>query len=293
MKNILITGGAGFLGRHLSRKLISTNTETEVTIIARNENDLVETILTCHNHKRLKTVIGDIRDTELLKYVLREVDTVIHLAAMKHIDFCEQNSSEAISINVDATSKLLNLFTGDTFVGMSTDKAVEATGCYGATKLLLEKLILEQARIKPSQRYMIVRSGNIFGSQGSVIDRWKRQIKEHNKITVTHLGMTRFFIHVNNLVEFILGILEKGTSGNIYIPYQKVATLENLAKAIISLYGNEKTEMEIIGLREGEKLHEKLILPYEPNYISDLKIECSENGDQLSKEEIINWLKDY
>jgi FlaA1/EpsC-like NDP-sugar epimerase len=291
MDKILITGGAGFLGRHLIKVLLDKYSDVEIRAISRHENEMVEMIVACNNSSRLKPIIGDIREVDTVKYALTNVDTVIHLAAMKHIDFCEMYPSEAISVNIVATMNLLKLFTGNTFIGMSTDKAVEATGCYGATKLLLERLVLEQARKRPDCRYMVVRSGNIFGSSGSVIQRWKQQIRQSNKVTVTNLEMTRFYINVNTLVDFIIQIIERGESGKIYIPFQKVAGLGDLAKAMIELYGNAKTKKEVTGLREGEKMHERLFSPPRKDVITDLKAECSEHGENLSIDEIKDWLK--
>ncbi len=290
MDKILITGGAGFLGRHLIKVLLDKYSDVEIRAISRHENEMVEMMVHCNNSSRLKPIIGDIREVDTVKYALADVDTVIHLAAMKHIDFCEMYPSEAISVNIIATMNLLKLFTGNTFIGMSTDKAVEATGCYGATKLLLERLVLEQARKRPDCRYMVVRSGNIFGSSGSVIQRWKQQIKQSNKVTVTNLEMTRFYINVNTLVDFIMQIIERGESGKIYIPFQKVAGLGDLAKAMIELYGNAKTKKEVTGLREGEKMHERLFSLPRKDVVTELKAECSEHGENLSIDEIKDWL---
>ena len=290
MDKVLVTGGAGFLGRHLIKILLNKYSDIEIKAISRHENEIVEMIVACNNDKRLKPIIGDIRELDIAQYVLRDVDTLIHLAAMKHIDFCEFYPSEAVSVNIIATMNLLKLFAGRTFIGMSTDKAVEASGCYGATKLLLEKLILEQARKNPDRRYMVVRSGNIFGSSGSVIQRWKQQIKENNKVVVTNLEMTRFYINVNTLADFIIQIIEKGESGKIYIPFQKTAKLGDLAKAMVKLYGDAKTKIEVIGLREGEKMHERLFSLPQKDIITDLKAECSERGENLSIDEIKDWL---
>ena len=289
MDKVLITGGGGFLGRYLIKGLLNKYSDIEVRALSRHEHDMTETIVYCDS-ERLKPIIGDIREIDTLKYAMRGVDTVIHLAAMKHVNFCELYPSEAIAINTIAVMNLLKLFAGDTFIGMSTDKAIEATGCYGATKLLLEKLILEQSRKDADRKYIVVRSGNIFGSSGSVIEKWKHQIKQSNKITATSLEMTRFFINVNTLADFIIEIIEQGESGKIYVPFQKVATLEDLAKAVIELYGNKKTRMEITGLREGEKVHEKLFSPFETNVVSNLKSVSSQTGERLSIEEIKDWL---
>jgi len=293
MNRVLITGGAGFLGRHLIKRMLDKYSQIEIRSISRHENEIVEMVVFCNNDSRLKPIIGDIREVDTLGYALKDVDTVIHLAAMKHIDFCELYPSEAILANIIGTMNLVKLFAGRTFVGMSTDKAVEATGSYGATKLLLEKLVLEQARKKPKCRYMVVRSGNIFGSSGSVIQRWKQEIKQSNRVTVTDLGMTRFFINAGELTEFIIRIIEQGESGKIYVPFQKVAKLGDLAEAMIELYGDKKTKMEIIGLREGEKMHERLLLPWQTDVVSDLITESSENGEVLSIQEIKDWLADY
>lgn len=290
MDKVLITGGAGFLGRHLIKRLLDKYSAIEVKAISRHENEIVEMIVACNNDKRLKPIIGDIREVDTAKYALTDVDTLIHLAAMKHIDFCDLYPSEAVSINVAGTMNLLKLFIGDTFIGMSTDKAVEATSCYGATKLLLEKLILEQARKNTNCRYMVVRSGNIFGSSGSVVQRWKQQIKQNNKVTVTNLEMTRFYIDVNILVDFIIRIIEQGESGKIYIPFQRTAKLGDLAKAMVALYGNAKTKIEVVGLREGEKMHERLFSSPPKDIITDLTAEYSEHGENLSVDEIKDWL---
>jgi UDP-N-acetylglucosamine 4,6-dehydratase len=291
MDKVLITGGAGFLGRNLIKVLLDKYSDIEVKAISRHENEMVEMIVACNNDKRLKPIIGDIREVDTVKHALIDVDTVIHLAAMKHIDFCEMYPSEAISTNLMATMNLLKLFAGDTFVGMSTDKAVEATGCYGATKLLLEQLVLEQARRNPDRRYMVVRSGNIFGSSGSVIQRWRQQIKQSNKVTVTNSEMTRFYINVNTLVDFMIQVIERGESGKIYIPFQRTARLGDLAKSMIELYGDAKTKIEVTGLREGEKMHERLFSPSQKDVVTDLPTECSEHGENLSMDELKDWLK--
>ncbi len=286
---ILVTGGSGFLGRHLVRRLLDKYQDAKVRTLSRNETLIVRMMAT-YPSDRLNPIIGDTRDVEVVKYALKDVDVVIHLAAMKHIDLCESYPLEAITTNVVGTMNLLKLFTGDTFIGMSTDKAVEALSIYGATKLQLERLVLDQARRNTGRRYMIIRSGNFFGSSGSVIEKWKQEIKQSNKITVTDLEMTRFFINVSNVVDFIMKVIEQGENGTIYIPFQKVARLGDLAKAVIDLYGNQETTVEVIGLREREKMHEELFLPAEKNIVSELKSICSEDGERLTIEEIKDWI---
>ncbi|MFC1864253.1 polysaccharide biosynthesis protein [Chloroflexota bacterium] len=289
MNKILVTGGSGFLGRYLIKKLLVKDKELKIRTISRNEND-TQRILTMCDSERLKPIIGDIRDIDVVKYALRGVDTVVHLAAMKHIDFCEMYPLEAFSINVVGTLNLLKFFGGNTFLAMSTDKAAEATSCYGATKLLMEKLVLGKASEDKSRRYVIVRSGNIFGSSGSVIEKWRQQVNDSNEIIATDLNMTRFFIDVNTLADFIIDILEEGKTGNIYIPFQKAIKLEDLAKAVIELNGNKNTRIKSVGLRKGEKLHEKLFSA-EDNVITSLQDSYSQNVEKLGLEEIKSLLK--
>ncbi len=257
MKVIMVTGGSGFLGRHLIRRLLDKYQDIEIRTISRGGNAIRWTLGECDS-ERLIPIVGDIRDVDVLKYAVRDSDTVVHLAAMKHIDFSEMYPLEAITTNVIGTKKLLDLFSGDTFIGMSTDKAVEATSCYGATKLLMEKMILDRAKKEKNKRYMIVRAGNIFGSTGSVIEKWKQQISRNREITVTNPEMTRFFINVETLVDFIVETMESGENGNIYIPYHKTIKLADLAKATIDFYSSKAARLKISGARAGEKLHEIL-----------------------------------
>ena len=290
MNLILVTGGSGFLGRHLIRRLLDKYQDIEVRTISRGENAIRKMLGECHS-ERLVPIVGDIRDVDSLKYAMRDTDTVVHLAAMKHIDLCEMYPLEAITINVIGTKNLLDLFSGDTFIGMSTDKAIEAITCYGATKLLTEKLILDRAKKEKDKRYMVVRAGNIFGSTGSVIERWKQQISQDNEINVTNPKMTRFFINVETLVDFIVGIMEGGESGNIYIPYQKALMLADLAKATVDFYGNKATKLKLRGAQVGEKLHETLFIEGE-KVISSLDSSRSQNSPRLTTEEIKNWLRE-
>lgn len=283
-ERILITGGCGFLGRYLIKGLLKKYKNIEIVTLSRNENNVMKTITLC-NDVRLRPIIGDIKDIDSVKYASKDVDTVMHLAAMKHIDLCEANPTEAININVNGTKNLLDSFKGKKFIAMSTDKAVEPLGCYGATKLLMEKLVLERARSDSSRKYSIVRSGNIFGSSGSVIERWQQQIKNNNKITITNPEMTRFFTNVDSLVGFMIGVLENSESEKIYIPYQKVIKLKDLASCVIDLFGDADTKIEVMGLRKGERPDEKLFFEGE-KVVTDLNVGYSRDADMMSLEDI-------
>jgi len=280
MRKILVTGGSGFLGRRLVKKLLSKYPDLEIITIARNGEGIVKLLAVCVN-KRLKPLVGDIRNEEVLSFALRDVDTVVHLAALKYINLCEMSPTEAVTTNVHATASLLRLFQGDTFISMSTDKAVESSSCYGATKLIVEKLTLAEAEKSQGQRFMVVRSGNIFGSSGSVVENWWRQIKRNNEIIVSDPDMTRFFIDADSLADFIISILDKGENGHIYIPPQEVIRLGDLAKAFIELYGDEKSMTKVIGRFQGEKLHEKLFLPGE-EVITDISTAAQSKEPSLA-----------
>jgi len=286
---ILVTGGSGFLGRYLIRGLLDKYQDIEIRTISRSGNAIQKLLVEC-NSERLIPVIGDIKDLGSVKYALRDIDTVIHLAALKYIDLCEMYPVEAVATNINGTKNMLDSFNGDTFISMSTDKVVEAAGCYGATKLMAEKLVLDQAKRQNNKKYMIVRCGNFFGSTGSVIDKWKQQIKQNNTISVTNLDMTRFFINVEALVDFIIGIVESGENGNIYIPYQKALMLADLARATIDLYGNRTTRLDSVGIRSGEKLHETLFTSRE-KVVSSLTSNLSSDAPKLTIKEIKEWLR--
>lgn len=290
----LVTGGAGFLGRHLVKALLGKYGNIKIKALARNENEMVGMMTFCANDKRLVPIIGNIQDIDTLEYALQRINTLVHLAAMKHINFCELYPTEAIKTNVIATMNLINLFKGDVFMGMSTDKASESRGCYGATKLLLEELTLEQAKRNLAKRYMVIRSGNIFGSTGSVVPKWIQQIRQENRIAVTDLRMTRFFIDVDALVSFMIEIIESGENGKIYIPDQITVKLNELVKAIVEIYGDDKTKLEITGLRKGEKAHEHMFFFAEKDVVTNLKIETSEYGKHIKKDAVKAWLiKDF
>jgi FlaA1/EpsC-like NDP-sugar epimerase len=288
-RKMLITGGSGYLGRHLVKKLLDKYADLEISAIGRSGEGIIRLLSVCSGD-RFKPIVGDIRNEEILRFALKDVDTVVHLAAMKYINLCELSPYEAITINVQATASLLKLFRGDTFIGMSTDKAVESTSCYGATKLILEKLTLAEASMNAGKRFMVVRSGNIFGSTGSVLENWQRQLKRNNEIVVSNPDMTRFFIDVIDLAEYIITILNNGESGKIYIPPQKVIRIGDLAQAFVELCGNTTTKMKVVGQFQGEKTHERLLMSGE-DVVTDMKHSNSDEGKKLSLEEIKEWLQ--
>lgn len=269
MKKILITGGSGFVGRSLIVELLKEYPDIEITSISRSEGTISHLMMEC-NDKRLTIQIADVTDPRAIRHALIDKDTVIHLAAMKRVDLCEEECHEAASINVVGTMNVLDAFQGKTFILMSTDKAVEPCNCYGGTKLVAERLVLERARkSSDGARFMIVRAGNILGSTGSVMDIWKTQILKSNEITVTNLDMTRFYTTVEGVVKLYVAVLERGENGMLYFtPCGEAQILKDIAQKAIKLYGNETTRINIVGLRHGERMEEKMCSANELNAVS-------------------------
>ncbi|MBI2869693.1 MAG: polysaccharide biosynthesis protein [Chloroflexi bacterium] len=283
MKRILVTGGSGFVGRHLIAELLRKYPHAEVTSLSRSEGVISQLLTECPS-KRLKIAMGDIRDYDAVRCAMKGIDIVIHLAAMKRVDLSEEHCQEAVTTNVIGTLNILNTFEGDTFVLMSTDKAVEPVNCYGGTKLVAEKLVQEQARHTRNGRFMIIRSGNIMGSTGSVIDIWKKQIEEKNEITVTNLEMLRFYTSVEGVIKLYLAVLERGENGKIYVtPRGEARVLRELVKETISLYGNNKTRTRVVGLRPGERMEEKMQAEEEPNIVAGF-----EEGEEQQLGELLS-----
>jgi UDP-N-acetylglucosamine 4,6-dehydratase len=268
VKKVLVTGGCGFVGYCVVRELLARYPDVEVTSMSRTEGELLP-LMQVHTTRRLRAVLADVRDADAMKFAAKYADTLIHLAAMKRIDLCEEQSPEAISTNVIGTMNALHAFDGETFLFMSTNKAVEPTSCYGCSKLVAEKLVLEQAGKRAGKaRFMIIRAGNVGGSTGGVVEIWKQQIEESNEITVTNFNMPRSFTSLDDVADLIMAVLERGENGKVYLtPHTQTVKLGQLAEEVIKEYGNERTRIRIVGMRPGEKIHEKTHLATEENVV--------------------------
>ncbi len=270
MKRILVTGGSGFVGRHLIRSLLNRYPNVEVTSLSRSEGGISK-LLSEVSSPRLNLRMADIRDYDSVRCTLKGKDTVIHLAAMKRVDLCEEQCEEAATINILGTINILKGFDGDTFILMSTDKAVEPCNCYGATKLVAERLVMQRASDSTNgQRFMVIRSGNVLGSTGSVLDIWVSQIRLNNEITVTDPNMKRFYVSVDRVAELYLAVLEKGENHKVYFtPQGDPTVLKDVIAEALKVYGNEQTRVRYIGLRQGERMEEKMRSRDEQNVVSD------------------------
>ena len=290
-KKILITGGTGSLGQSLTKRLLATNVDT-IRILSRNESKQVN-MESEFNDKRLRFLIGDVRDFERLKTAFEDIDIVYHTAALKHVPVIEYNPFEAIKTNVQGSQNVIDASLSqdvERVICIGTDKAVSPLNTYGATKLLMEKLFVSANNFLNETRhrtkFLALRYGNVVGSSGSVIPKFIRMIKEGRKITITDSEMTRFSITMDQALDFILDCTINGNASEIYIPKLKSYSILDVKDALFEIFG--KTDFEEIGIRPGEKLHEKLINSEEIRNSWDLVNKFMISNPSKNNDEIID-----
>ena len=269
-KKILITGGSGYLGRALSRRLLKENAHS-IRIFSRNESKQIDMQNEFEDNPKLRFFIGDIRDRERLFRAMEGVNVVFHTAALKHVPVVEYNPFEAIQTNVIGSQNVIDASHHENIeycVAIGTDKAVSPVNVYGATKLLMEKLFVSANNyvdtIKYSTKFLVIRYGNVLGSSGSVVPKFIQQIKNNQKITVTDPKMTRFTITIDDALDFILNSVSESQGSETFIPKLKAYNIMDLKDAIISILGD--SPFEIINIRPGEKMNETLINKTEMDY---------------------------
>jgi UDP-N-acetylglucosamine 4,6-dehydratase len=205
-------------------------------------------------------LIGDIRDRKRIELATKDVDIIIHCAALKQVPSCEDNPLEAINTNIIGAQNVLYAALENKVkkvMGISTDKAVLPINLYGATKMCVEKLFIQGNTYSGGRHplFSCCRYGNVLGSRGSVVPLFKKQYKESGKVTITDLAMSRFWITLPRVANFILQSIEEMTGGEIFIPKMGSAVITTILEAVIP----EQCKIENCGIRPGEKLHEILI----------------------------------
>ena len=290
-KNILITGGTGSLGQSLTKRLLATNVDT-VRILSRNESKQVN-MESEFNDKRLRFLIGDVRDFERLKTAFEDIDIVYHAAALKHVPVIEYNPFEAIKTNVQGSQNVIDASLSqdvERVICIGTDKAVSPLNTYGATKLLMEKLFVSANNFLNETRhrtkFLALRYGNVVGSSGSVIPKFIKMINEGKKITITDSEMTRFSITMEQALDFVIDCTINGNASEIYIPKLKSYSILDVKDALFEIFG--KTDFEEIGIRPGEKLHETLINSEEIRNSWDLVSKFMISNPSKNNDEIID-----
>jgi len=267
-KKILITGGAGSVGKALIKELLKYDINV-IRVFDLSENEIAKVRCAFPNEEKLRYLIGDIKDINRLKMAMDGIDIVIHLAAMKHVYACEYNPFEAIKTNIEGLQNVIDCARNENVEKMifsSTDKAAHPLSVMGITKLLGEKLVSLAEYYKGDKRTLFasVRFGNVFGSNGSVVPLFKEQIKK-GEVLITNDNMTRFVITMGEAVELIFKAIKLVKGGEVFIWKMKAFKVADLAKAMIEKYnvehidGGPKVQINEIGIREGEKMNEEII----------------------------------
>lgn len=267
---VLITGAGGSIGSELARQILGFAPK-ELILLGRGENSIFECVQTLEpSATRVRPVILNICEHDRLLALLDEAtpDIVFHAAAHKHVHFMEQFPEEAISTNVVGTANLLDAATRvgvRRLVHISSDKAVNPTSVMGATKRVAEMLVQESA-IRTNAGYTNVRFGNVLSSRGSVVPIFKRQLAHGGPITVTHPDAERYFMTIPEAVQLVLQASVLAHPGDTFVlDMGEPVRIVDLARDLISLHGlrSEDIEIEFVGLKPGEKLHEELLFPFE------------------------------
>lgn len=258
-KLYLVTGGSGFLGKPLVQRLLEDG--AKIRVLSRDEGKLIELK---QSFPDIEILTGDISDIFEVRQAMKNVNGVFHLAASKHVGMAEYQVRECIksntigSLNILETSLNQNL---DFVIGISTDKAAQVSGVYGATKLLMERLFSQFEKLNPNCDYRIVRYGNVLYSTGSVLCKWKDLLEQGKGVIVTEPSATRFFWTVDQAIDLIYDCLDNSVDSSPYVPDMKAMSIENLLEAMCQKYlpADASKQITLIGLQPGENLHEKIL----------------------------------
>ena len=270
-KTILITGGTGSLGKELTKYFVKINGLKKIIIYSRDEQKqfVMAQEYPVDKYPQIRFLIGDVRDKLRLERAMKEVDYVIHAAAMKHVPIAEYNPSECVKTNVGGAENIIEVCLNSNVskvVALSTDKACAPINLYGATKLTSDKLFIAANNIKGSKdlKFSVVRYGNVMGSNGSVMPFFLKR-KKTGVLPITHPEMTRFNISLEQGVKMVVYALENAWGGELFVPKIPSYRILDVANAI-----SEKCKKEIVGIRPGEKLHEEMITPSDSFFTYDI-----------------------
>lgn len=255
-KSILLTGGTGSFGKKFVETLFKQYKPKRVVIYSRDELKQYE-MNNQFQDSRLRFFIGDVRDLSRLKMAMRDIDYVIHAAALKHVPIAEYNPMECIMTNVMGAQNVIDAAIHNNvkrIIALSTDKAASPINLYGATKLTSDKLFVAANNIvgKNDTRFSVVRYGNVVGSRGSVVPFFKKLLAEGEKtLPITDERMTRFWITLESGVDYVMKSFQRMHGGEIFVPKIPSVKIVDLAEAM-----SPGIEKKIVGIRPGEKLHE-------------------------------------
>lgn len=273
MTSVLVTGGTGSWGRAFARHALTDGRVSRIVIYSRDEQkqeEMARELQPDDPDGRMRYMLGDVRDEPRLRSAMRDIDTVVHAAALKIVPKCEYDPIEAVRTNIGGAENVIHASIAagvSNVIALSTDKAVAPLNLYGATKLTAERLFIAANHLSGSTgdedatRFSVVRYGNVAGSRGSVIPLFKRLHAEGRPLPITHPEMTRFWITIEDAVNFVIGCFEIMRGGEIFIPRMPSFRIVDLADAI------DSRNTMIVGIRPGEKIHETLITPHDTPYL--------------------------
>jgi UDP-glucose 4-epimerase len=267
-KILLITGGTGSFGNAVLNRFLHTDIG-EIRIFSRDEKKQDDMRHEFQSKmpdvaEKIKFYIGDVRDLASVKNAMYGVDYIFHAAALKQVPSCEFFPLEAVKTNVLGTDNVLTAAIDEgvkTVICLSTDKAAYPVNAMGTSKAMMEKVIVAKSRnVSPNKtKICCTRYGNVMCSRGSVIPLWIDQIKNGQPITLTEPSMTRFIMSLDEAVDLVLFAFENGTSGDILVQKAPACTILTQAEAVCELFGGNKEDIKIIGIRHGEKIYETLL----------------------------------
>ncbi len=259
--NILLTGGTGSFGKAFIAYALAELNPRRLVVLSRDELKQYEARQLFGDDPRLRWFIGDIRDRRRLERAMHGVDYVVHAAALKQVDTGEYNAFEFVQTNVQGSQNVIEAAIDcgvRRVVALSTDKASSPINLYGATKLCADRMFISANHYASGHetRFAVVRYGNVMGSRGSVVPFFRALAERGEPLPITDMRMTRFWITLEQAVEFVVDSFEQMAGGELYVPRIPSMRITDLARVIGP--GSELTE---IGVRPGEKLHEEMIAP--------------------------------
>ena len=295
-KTLLITGGTGSFGNAVLNRFLKTDIG-EIRIFSRDEkkqDDMRHEFQAKMPEvsEKIKFFIGDVRELSSVKNAMYGVDYIFHAAALKQVPSCEFFPMEAVKTNIIGTDNVLTAAIAEgvkSVICLSTDKAAYPVNAMGITKALEERVAVAKSRTVDPARTKIccTRYGNVMCSRGSVIPLWIEQLKSGQPITITDPDMTRFIMSLDEAVDLVLFAFENGVSGDILVQKAPACTIKTQAEAVCELFGGDKSNIKIIGIRHGEKKYETLLTNEECANAVDMgnfyRVPCDKRGLNYDK----------
>lgn len=265
-KTLMITGGTGSFGNAVLNRFVRTDIG-EIRIFSRDEKKQDDMrhefqVKMPEVADKISFYIGDVRNLQSVKDAMHGVDYIFHAAALKQVPSCEFFPMEAVRTNVIGTDNVLTAAIEEgveCVICLSTDKAAYPINAMGITKAIEEKVAVAKSRNSGKTKICCTRYGNVMCSRGSVIPLWIDQIKAGNSITITDRSMTRFIMSLDEAVDLVLFAFEHGENGDILIQKAPACTIQTQAEAVCELFGGDKSNIKVIGIRHGEKIYETLL----------------------------------